>query len=95
MVVLVHRTGIELFAPLEEYIIKYNTRYSDRVCWAWIPCRSDEYVEQLPVDDGLGYLVKQLICKPLSRARSANQYLLVDGYAARYVYLIVFGMRKI
>lgn len=72
-----------LFTPLQEYITKYNTRYTDRECWTWAPCGPDDYVEQLPVDDGLGFLVKQLICKRLSTSKSNTQYLLVDGYKTR------------
>ena len=74
---------MEFFLPLKEYIVKYNTWYSDLVCWTWAPCGADEYVEQLPVDDGLGYLVKPLVCRGLSVAKSPNQYLLVDGSITR------------
>ena len=47
-----------LFDPLQEYIVQYNSRYTDRACWAWTPCASSDYVEQLPMDDGLGFLVQ-------------------------------------
>ena len=51
-------SGVALFDPLQEYIVKHNTRYTDRECWQWSPCTSDEWVVQLPVDDGLGFLVQ-------------------------------------
>lgn len=71
------------FEPLQEYIIQYNTRYTDRVCWAWSPCASTDYVEQLPVDDGMGFLVQRQVCKKLSARKSPSQYLLVDGSVTR------------
>ena len=77
--------AVALFDPLQEYIIQQSTRYTDRICWAWGPCGANDYVEQLPVDDGTGFLVKPQICKRLSAARKTppQQYLLVDGSATR------------
>lgn len=80
--------GVATFEPLQEYVTVMNTRYSDRQCWAWEPCGADDYVEQMPVDDGKGFLVKPLICKRLSMPGSAGyghrpQYKLVDGSATR------------
>ena len=83
-----NRSEVATFAPLQEYIKTFNPQYINRECWAWVPCGKDEYVEQLPVDDGLGYLVKPLVCKTLSRARSGAQYLLVDGSRTRYLYIL-------
>lgn len=78
------RSGVALFQPLQEYILLQNTRYSDRVCWAWKPCCSDCYVAQLPVDDGTGFLTVNQTCNKLSAAaRPLSQYLLVDGSKTR------------
>lgn len=44
--------GAVPFAPLKQYIVAYNTRYSDRQCWTWRKCSEGSYVEQLPEDDG-------------------------------------------
>lgn len=79
-------SGVALFDPLQEYIVLYSSRYLDRKCWAWAPCGPNDYVEQLPVDDGVGFLVKPQVCKGLSKQSSARgQYLLVDGSATRCV----------
>lgn len=76
------RSTVAKFTPLVNYITKYNTRYTDRECWAWTPCGKQNYVVQLPVDDGMGYLVQPLVCSPLSsRVISRDQYKLVDGSA--------------
>ena len=40
-------------------------------------------MQQLPVDDGTGFLVKPLVCRKLSAPTSATQYLLVDGSRTR------------
>lgn len=69
--------------PLLEYVAVQSTRYSDRSCWAWKACGEKEYVAQLPVDDGTGFLVQPLICKTLSEKKSNSQYRLVDGSATR------------
>ncbi len=71
-----------LFTPLLNYITKYNTQYTDRECWAWVPCAKDNYAVQLPVDDGMGFLVQPLVCNPLSsKVSGRDQYKLVDGSA--------------
>lgn len=75
--------GVQRFDPLRQYILRYSTRYADRECWTWKPCATDEYVAQLPVDDGAGFLLQPLVCRPLSRQKSNAQYLLVDGSATR------------
>lgn len=78
--------GVALFAPLQEYIVKYHTRYSNRVCksWASMRCPETYYVEQLPEDDGTGFLTRPMICKPLSGpADISKQYKLVDGSVTR------------
>lgn len=78
--------GIEKIRPLREYIATYHTRYTDRVCWAWAPCGEDDYALQLPVDDGEGFLLRPLVCRPLSAGPSSptkNQYKLVDGSVTR------------
>lgn len=77
------RSGVALFDPLQEYIIRHHTRYTDRECWAWSPCGANDYAEQLPVDDGAGFLVQPQVCKRLSARKSPSQYLLVDGSATR------------
>ena len=77
--------GVDTFDPLQEYILVMNTRYTDRVCWAWNPCGYNDFVEQMPVDDGKGFLVKPLVCKELSMGRASPppQYKLVDGSFTR------------
>lgn len=76
--------GIPFIEPLQQYISVPSTRYTDRECWTWSPCGMDDYVEQLPLDDGMGYLVQPLVCKPLTRESiHGAQYLLVDGSATR------------
>jgi hypothetical protein len=69
------------FTQLINYITKYNTRYTDRECWAWTPCAKQNYVVQLPVDDGMGFLIQPLVCSPLSSGvfGPTQQYKLVDG----------------
>ncbi len=72
------------FTPLRQYIVKYNTRHSDRDCWTWNPCGLQQYAEQLPEDDGMGFLVQPLICRQLStRVSGKVQYKLVDGSLTR------------
>ncbi len=76
------RSTVARFTPLINYITKYNTRYTDRECWAWTPCERNNYAVQLPVDDGMGFLIQPLVCSPLSsRVFGKNQYKLVDGSA--------------
>jgi hypothetical protein len=76
--------GVEKFRPLREYIATYHTRFSDRSCWAWAPCGEDDYALQLPVDDGQGFLLRPLACRPLSGpAPGRTQYKLVDGSSTR------------
>lgn len=76
--------GVETFRPLREYIATYHTRFSDRTCWAWAPCGEDDYALQLPVDDGQGFLLQPLACRPLSGpSPTKNQYKLVDGSVTR------------
>jgi hypothetical protein len=74
-----HRSAVALFTPLTQYISKINTRYTDRECWTWQACRQDEYVRQLPVHDGTGFLIKAQVCRPLTKATSSGYYLLVSG----------------
>lgn len=52
--------------PLYEYIEVYNTRYTDRKCWMWAPCGSNDYIEQLPVHDGRGFLTQVFLTNGLS-----------------------------
>jgi hypothetical protein len=78
--------GVATFNPLFEYISGYQTRYTDRNCTRWAPCQYDEYVVQLPVDDGMGFLVMPLICKKLSTYTSDTQYRLVDSSITRFVH---------
>ena len=75
--------GVEGFLPLQEYITRYHTRYSDRACERWTPCGVDDYVEQLPVDDGQGFLVQPMVCKRLTPRPSFLHYRLVDGSSTR------------
>lgn len=76
-------SGVEWILPLQEYIVRYHTRYSDRVCVRWSPCGVDDYVEQFPVDDGVGFLVQPMVCKRLTHRPSFMHYRLVDGSATR------------
>ncbi len=73
------------FQPLHEYISTYNTRYTDRMCLKWRQCGSSDYVEQLPVHDGTGFLILNQSCKPLTRPTNSltRQYKLVDGETTR------------
>ena len=53
-------------------------------CWSWAPCGQDYYVAQLPVDDGLGFLVQPLQCRLLTApSQTKRQYKLVDGERTR------------
>jgi hypothetical protein len=72
------------FTPRRQYIVKYNTRYSNMECWSWAPCGQDYYVAQLPVDDGLGFLVQPMQCRLLTaQSQTKHQYKLVDGERTR------------
>jgi len=77
--------GALQFQPLHEYIATYNTRYTDRTCLKWRQCGSSDYVEQLPVHDGTGFLLQNQSCKPLTRPVNprVRQYKLVDGETTR------------
>jgi hypothetical protein len=75
--------GIEKIKPLLTFVTRYQTRYSDRVCGRWVQCGTDDYAEQLPVDDGQGFLIKPLVCKRLTPKPLGSYYQLVDGYKTR------------
>lgn len=67
--------------PRNQYIVRYPTATSDRVCqsWAAMRCAADRYALQLPVDDENGYLIRPLICKPYTTCLSGLQYMKVNG----------------
>lgn len=67
--------------PRNQYVVRYPTAYSDRVCRSWVQmqCTADRYALQLPVDDDNGYLIKPLICKPYTTCLTGLQYTKING----------------
>lgn len=68
--------------PRNQYILRYPTATSDRVCskkWSEMRCAADRYALQLPVDDENGFLIKPLICRPYTTCITGLQYMKVNG----------------